>query len=49
MTRTFAEATGVGAGLMYPTADTYVRRAIQTIGRESITSAYWPHALEVCV
>ena len=42
-------AFGVVPGFAYPTADAYVRKAIQTIGRESITSAYWYHGLEVCV
>ena len=35
------------ASLMVPTPETYVRSALSTLGVQTSTYGYWPHALQV--
>ncbi|KAK7098845.1 very-long-chain 3-oxoacyl-CoA reductase-like [Littorina saxatilis] len=46
MSRDMSVAAGLTKGMIFPDADTFVKKAVQTIGRECVSGAHWPHELQ---
>lgn len=46
MAKGYAEASNIKPGLLCPAPDVFVKKAIQTIGRETVTAPHWPHEFQ---